>query len=151
MRIGFWTTKPWIFPCRIASTKGSLASKPTNTTPLRSVVDPGVSVLRTWIAHRVDAMWAAGWPDEVRRLAVHVPEDAPAWQASGYGVVRDMVAGRLTPEAARETVIIATRQYAKRQRTWFRHQLPADGVTRLDPAARDAVATLRRLVQEWHP
>jgi tRNA A37 N6-isopentenylltransferase MiaA len=113
------------------------------------VVDPGVSVLRAWIAHRVDAMWAAGWPHEVRSLAERVPDNAPAWQASGYGAVRDMVAGRLTPEAARETVIIATRQYAKRQRTWFRHQLPADRVTRLDPAARDAVPALRRLAQEW--
>jgi tRNA A37 N6-isopentenylltransferase MiaA len=114
------------------------------------VVDPGVTVLRTWIGHRVDAMMAAGWVDEVRELVEHVPSGAPAWQASGYGAVRDMVAGRLTPEAARETVIIATRQYAKRQRTWFRHQLPDDQVTRVDPGARDAVPVLRRLVQEWY-
>jgi tRNA dimethylallyltransferase len=34
----------------------------------------------------------------------------------------------------RERILIETRQYAKRQRTWFRHQLEARSVTRLDPA-----------------
>jgi tRNA dimethylallyltransferase len=38
--------------------------------------------------------------------------------------------------------LIATRQYAKRQRTWFRHQLPAGAVTRLDPASPDWRATV---------
>jgi tRNA A37 N6-isopentenylltransferase MiaA len=113
------------------------------------LVDPG-TLLRTWIEHRVDAMWAAGWPDEVRRLDERVGADAPAWQASGYAAVREMVTGRLTPAAARERVIIATRQYAKRQRTWFRHQLPPDQVTRLDPADRGAATVLRRMVQEWY-
>jgi tRNA A37 N6-isopentenylltransferase MiaA len=113
------------------------------------LVDPGTP-LRTWIEHRVDAMWAAGWPDEVRALTERVRADAPAWQASGYAAVREMVAGRLTAAAARETVIIATRQYAKRQRTWFRHQLPADRVTRLDPGDRGAATVLRRLVEEWY-
>jgi tRNA dimethylallyltransferase len=36
-------------------------------------------------------------------------------------------------------VIIETRQYAKRQRTWFRHQLPAAQVTPLDPDAPNAL------------
>jgi tRNA A37 N6-isopentenylltransferase MiaA len=113
------------------------------------LVDPGTP-LRAWIEHRFDAMWAAGWPEEVRRLAEHVDADAPAWQASGYAAVRDMVAGRLTRAAAREQVIIATRQYAKRQRTWFRHQLPPDQVTRLDPVDRGAATVLRRMAQEWY-
>jgi tRNA A37 N6-isopentenylltransferase MiaA len=113
------------------------------------LVDPGAP-LRQWIEHRVDGMLAGGWPDEVMGLTGWVREDAPAWQGSGYGAVRDMVAGRLTAAAAREQVIIATRQYAKRQRTWFRHQLPADQVTRLDPADRGAATVARRLLQEWH-
>ena len=80
-------------------------------------------------------MFAAGWRDEVRGLMASVPEDAPAWNASGYRVVRQLEQGMLSPEAAMERVIIETRQYAKRQRTWFRHQLPAGNVTRLDPHA----------------
>jgi tRNA dimethylallyltransferase len=42
------------------------------------------------------------------------------------------VRGRTTARAAREGVIVATRQYAKRQRTWFRHQIPAAQVTRIE-------------------
>jgi tRNA dimethylallyltransferase len=38
-----------------------------------------------------------------------------------------------------ERVVIETRQYAKRQRTWFRHQLPGEAVTRVDPLAPGAL------------
>ena len=96
------------------------------------VLDPGLE-LSGMIAARARAMFAAGWGDEVRHLMATVPEDAPAWNASGYRVVRELEQGMLSPEAAMERVIIETRQYAKRQRTWFRHQLAGDDVTRLDP------------------
>jgi tRNA dimethylallyltransferase len=102
------------------------------------VVDPGREVLRERIARRVDAMLAGGWADEVRRLLATVPPDAPAWNASGYGAVREWVEGRCTAAAARERVIVETRRYAKRQRTWLRHQLAADDVTVVDPTAPDA-------------
>jgi tRNA dimethylallyltransferase len=88
-------------------------------------------------------MFAAGWDEEVRGLIPAVPAEAPAWNASGYGAVRAMVEGRLTANEARERVIIETRQYAKRQRTWFRHQLPDTGVERLDvhePGATERLA-----------
>jgi tRNA dimethylallyltransferase len=58
-----------------------------------------------------------------------------------------MVEGRLAREAARMQVIIETRQYAKRQRTWFRHQLAGADVTRLDPRAPDA---MERALRWWH-
>ena len=69
-----------------------------------------------------------------------VPGDAPAWNASGYGAVRDLVLGRTGRGEARERVVVATRQYAKRQRTWIRHQLADDDVTLLDPRRPDALA-----------
>jgi tRNA dimethylallyltransferase len=78
-------------------------------------------------------MLAGGWPEEVRALEQTVAPDAPAWQACGYDAVRRLLHGDLSPAAARETILIATRQYAKRQRTWFRHQIPEDRVTRVDP------------------
>jgi tRNA dimethylallyltransferase len=62
-----------------------------------------------------------------------VPSDAPAWKASGYAVMREHVEGNLDLASARERIIIETRQYAKRQRTWFRHQLPEADVTHLNP------------------
>jgi len=85
-----------------------------------------------------------GWPDEVRRLMETIPANAPAWNATGYDAVRRFVRGEQSPDQAREEILIATRQYAKRQRTWFRHQLPGEHVTRLDPAAGDWMAVAAR-------
>ena len=95
------------------------------------VVDPGPS-LAFHIESRTRTMFSSGWPEEVRWLMRDVPEDAPAWNASGYRTVRAMVRGELTSREARARVIIETRQYAKRQRTWFRHQLIGEDVTRLN-------------------
>ncbi|MFL5607748.1 MAG: tRNA (adenosine(37)-N6)-dimethylallyltransferase MiaA [Gemmatimonadaceae bacterium] len=95
------------------------------------VVDPG-AVLASRIEQRTRAMFASGWPNEVRDLMRTVPHDAPAWNATGYATVREteQSAGpQLTRNAAEERVIIDTRQYAKRQRTWFRHQLTGEDVT----------------------
>lgn len=109
------------------------------------VVDPG-RALADRIAWRVDAMLAAGWLEEVRRLATTVPAGAPAWSATGYAALREVVAGERTLEEARAQIIVATRQYAKRQRTWFRHQLDTRAVVRLDPSAPDAA---RRAMAWW--
>ena len=111
--------------------------------PRYLVVDPGPALVAR-IEHRVDAMLESGWPEEVAALAREVPDDAPAWNATGYDAVRELVGGRITRAAARERVVIGTRQYAKRQRTWFRHQLSGD-VRLLDPTSPDAVAA----ATEW--
>jgi tRNA dimethylallyltransferase len=58
------------------------------------------------------------------------------------------VEGLVTHEEAVKRVVIETRQYAKRQRTWFRHQLDGDRVVRLDPAAPDAEGRLAAWWQE---
>jgi tRNA dimethylallyltransferase len=108
------------------------------------LVDPGAS-LHQRIEARTDAMLRAGWADEVSELVRTVPADAPAWKASGYRVMREHVEGRLDLSSARERIIIETRQYAKRQRTWFRHQLPRAAVTQLNPD--DARA--ETLAREW--
>lgn len=108
------------------------------------IVDPGAE-LHERLATRIDAMFAADWEAEVRALVATVPADAPAWNACGYREVRELVQGERSHTSAREAVLIATRQYAKRQRTWFRHQLTAtDEVTRLDPTAADAEAQAER-------
>jgi tRNA dimethylallyltransferase len=108
------------------------------------VVDPGAS-LGARIEARVDAMLAAGWVDEVKRLATQVSPEAPAWKAAGYRWIRAMVEGRAAERQARERVIIETRQYAKRQRTWFRHQLPAERTTRISPDE----SGWSRIVEAW--
>jgi tRNA dimethylallyltransferase len=107
-------------------------------------VDPDAA-LAGRIGVRIDDMLDHGWPDEVRRLTQTIPEDAPAWNAAGYDAVRRLIRGELTRAGARERILIETRQYAKRQRTWFRHQLPADAVTRVDPLA----PSWRDIVRRW--
>ena len=109
----------------------------TTLTARYLVIDPGASLAAT-ISSRTDAMLATGWLDEVRLLAARVPKEARAWTATGYDTMRRVVDGEITLEQGRELVIVATRQYAKRQRTWFRHQLEGERVLRLDPAAPDA-------------
>lgn len=98
------------------------------------------------ITVRVDDMLAAGWLEETRDLVARVPGDAPAWTATGYDALRQVVGeGRSTTEA-RQAIVVATRQYAKRQRTWFRHQLDAADTTWLDANTPDA---LDRLLTWW--
>ena len=112
--------------------------------PAYLVVDPGTA-LATKIEARVDKMLGAGWAEEVRELMRTVSPDAPAWKASGYMVMRDHVEGALDLSSATQRVIIETRQYAKRQRTWFRNQLPAPAVTYVNPDDPHALTIAR----EW--
>lgn len=110
------------------------------------VVDPPPGpVLASRIAARIDQMLDTGWLEEVRRLAAIVPERAPAWQSSGYRVMRALGAGSIRRDEAVHRVLVETRQYAKRQRTWFRHQLPPERTTRVDPTATD----WRERVERW--
>jgi tRNA dimethylallyltransferase len=90
-------------------------------------------------------MLASGWIDEVERLSRKVAPDAPAWKASGYSVVRMHLDGDVDLSTLKERVIIETRQYAKRQRTWFRHQLPQAAVTHLNPEDSRA----KTVAREW--
>lgn len=115
------------------------ASGEAQASPVRYlVVDPGAPLAER-IRGRVHAMVNGGWVEEVRSLIATVPETAPAWLASGYDVMRQHVSGVLSRDAAIERVVIETRQYAKRQRTWFRHQITEGPVTRISPDEPHAV------------
>ena len=102
-------------------------ARPSLYRPRYLLVDPGAE-LQQRIASRTASMLDSGWCDEVQVLRQTVPDDAPAWNSSGYGVVRELVQGQIDRATALERIIIETRQYAKRQRTWFRHQLPRESV-----------------------
>ncbi len=73
------------------------------------------------LRERVDRMFARGLVDEVRALhaAGYGPTLRPL-QAIGYREVGWLLAGRMSEDEAREAIWVATRRYAKRQRTWFR-------------------------------
>jgi len=89
---------------------------------------------RDRIGARTERMLDGGWAEEVRALhsAGHGP-DSPALGALGYSAVADWMEGRISRAAAVACILRDTWGYARRQRTWLRHQLPADTV-RLDAA-----------------
>ena len=51
-----------------------------------------------------------------------VPVDAKAFESIGYHAATEVLAGRFSEDQAIESTIVATRQYAKRQLTWFRRE-----------------------------
>jgi tRNA dimethylallyltransferase len=84
---------------------------------------------------RCVAMWRAGLVAEVRGLlaAGHAPDLRPL-QALGYRQAVAVALGRLSPEAGLEEMQRATRQYARRQLTWFRREPAAEWI-RIDEGA----------------
>jgi len=75
------------------------------------------------IARRFDAMLEAGALDEVRANLPDWDPALPSMKAIGAPELVAHLRGDIPIEQAREEAIIATRQYAKRQRTWFRSRM----------------------------
>jgi tRNA dimethylallyltransferase len=72
------------------------------------------------IEARVAGMWRRGLVDEVRRLAAGLRQGPTAGRALGYRQVLELLAGRSTEEEAMAATVLATRRFARRQRSWFR-------------------------------
>jgi tRNA dimethylallyltransferase len=84
------------------------------------------------IEARVQAMLAAGLVDEVRRLrAAGLERNPSAARAIGYREVLALLDGQLPEAALAGTIARDTRALVKKQRTWFRTQLPEHRVVRL--------------------
>ena len=76
--------------------------------------------LREQIDQRVDRMWDAGFVDEVDRLIIQgIGNGSTAQRALGYAQIIAMRSGSMTEEEAKEDTKRASRQYARRQETWF--------------------------------
>lgn len=84
---------------------------------------------RTWLIERCDRRFAEmvqhGAVEEVRRLtARNLPDDLPVMRAIGVREIAAWDAGEIDHDMMLERGRIATRQYAKRQYTWFANQPP---------------------------
>ena len=76
--------------------------------------------LRERIDQRVNRMWDAGFVDEVDRLISQgIGNGSTAQRALGYAQIIAMRSGTMTEEEAKEDTKRASRQYARRQETWF--------------------------------
>ena len=90
----------------------------------RIVLNPEREALRQRIARRFEAMFSNGAVEEVEALlALDLDPALPAMKAIGVREIADVLEGWMAEEEAVERAIIATRQYAKRQRTWFRNRM----------------------------
>jgi len=124
--------------------------QPSQAEPLASLVVclrlPHADLYRR-IDRRFDEMMTAGLLDEVRSLTNRCREDAPALKSVGYAELISHLRGECTLAEAVETAKRSTRQFARRQLTWFRHQLPADAVW-LD-ASRAREELVEEVVRYW--
>nr|WP_244465854.1 tRNA (adenosine(37)-N6)-dimethylallyltransferase MiaA [Devosia soli] len=90
----------------------------------RYVLAPDRDVLRERIALRFEAMFAGGAVEEVRALrAQNLDPSLPVMKAIGVREIGDWLDGVMERQEAIALATIATQQYAKRQRTWFRNRM----------------------------
>jgi len=88
------------------------------------VVLPDRAVLHQRINGRFEKMLDQGAEGEVRALlALDLPAEAPVMKAIGVSQIAAMLKGGMTRDEVLEKGAAATRQYAKRQMTWFRNQM----------------------------
>jgi tRNA dimethylallyltransferase len=79
--------------------------------------------LKRLLWNRAEKIWEGGLINETRELlGKNFPPDHPIWGAIGYAEALGFLRGKMTREAAIERISQRSRQYAKRQWTWFRHQ-----------------------------
>ncbi len=88
------------------------------------VLNPDRDILRQRIARRFETMLDSGAIDEVRALLdLGLDPSLPAMKAIGVPEIAMLLRGEIDRASMLERAVIASRQYAKRQRTWFRARM----------------------------
>ncbi len=107
---------------------------------------PARPLLHTRIAQRVERMYADGLLDETAELRRAYPHwSRTARQAIGYAEAIDVLDGRATESEAKERTVIRTRQLARRQETYLRHQFAVEWI---EVAADDTADSLADRLME---
>lgn len=116
---------------------------------LMLVLDPGVAAVDAAIEARCEAMLAAGWVSEVEMLRARGYDARhKAMRSLGYRELLEHVEGRSSLDQARTAIARATREYARRQRTYFRHQFSSRPVPAVQ--SRDLLP-MERIIHIDHP
>jgi tRNA dimethylallyltransferase len=116
---------------------------------LKLALVPGErAVLHARIEQRLAVMLAAGFEAEVRALMARgdLHAELPALRAVGYRQMWSVLAGEADRDALAERILVATRQYARRQLTWLRSE---PGVERFELEDPQLTARLQRRLDEW--
>ena len=108
------------------------------------VLERPVPELDARIARRTEEMLATGWLEETEEALGRFPARCPGLKSIGYREIVDHLQGRLPRNRLEAAIVLVTRQYAKRQRTWFRHVPHA---SRSHPDDPQLVPTIRQLFQ----
>lgn len=106
-------------------------------------------ILEKRIGARVEKMFESGLLDEVAALRARYPHfSETAGKGIGYAEAIAVMDGALSRAEAVERIVVRTRQLAKRQRTWFRHQLDVDWVS--GPVdERDVARAADEVMEVW--
>lgn len=106
--------------------------------------------LRERCDRRLDIMFNEGGIDEVAALMErNLSPDLPVMRAIGVPQVISYLRGEVTRDQALAEAQAATRQYAKRQYTWFRHQPPADWIRHETPLSNNNIDELAIKLQQY--
>jgi tRNA dimethylallyltransferase len=114
---------------------------------IRICLDVTRDQLAPRIAQRVDAMWVAGWPNEVAELAARGLFNTPtASKALGYASVDQFNRGEISELDAKMDVSFATLKFTKKQMQWFRRD---DSLHWLQWDAPDLVAQALHVIETF--
>lgn len=93
---------------------------PPNYPILQIGLDCDSAALNSRIAQRTEHMIADGLVEEAEYLCQKYGSDLPLLNTLGYQEMKQYLAGDISLEEAKDLTVLHTRQFAKRQRTWFR-------------------------------
>jgi tRNA dimethylallyltransferase len=107
----------YVTGCSISEQQGE---NPPSYPILQIGLDCDIEILVDRIAQRTNQMLESGWIAEVEYLCEKYGCDLPLLNTLGYQEIKQYLAGDITLSEAKELTVLHTRQFAKRQRTWFR-------------------------------
>ncbi len=109
-------------------------------------LDCDVEILNRRIARRTQQMIELGLVEEVTKLCNKYGLDLPLLNTLGYSEIKQYLAGDINLEGAIAEAILHTRQFAKRQRTWFRKVQSINWFDANDP---DLIDNVWQRIQEY--
>lgn len=99
------------------------------------------------INQRVDWMFEQGLVDELNAVTNYGQNfDYQGLTAIGYKEFKPYYTGKMTLDVVKEKIKTHSRQFSKRQMTWFKHQLPG---TIIDSLNKEEVQTMKEEIKQW--
>jgi tRNA dimethylallyltransferase len=133
----------YVTGCPISEQQGE---NPPDYPILQIGLDCEAQPLSDRISRRTQQMMNAGFVAEVEYLCEKYGTDLPLLNTLGYAEIKDYLAGKISLEEAISLTILHTRQFAKRQRTWFRRDSDIEWFDADDP---DLVEQVWQRIQKF--